>query len=345
MAFDKIKTSNIIQSENKINHSLNFLKFIAIFAVVTIHCDLWKIGTKGVVIDALARFSVIIFFLISGFFSFYADDSKALNTYKRRLNKLVKILLIASVLYFAYMAYAQLPNLLSKLNLDALFNLIIFNVAPFGFHLWFILTLIYCYILYYILIKFQAKPNTLYKFIPILILFNLFIGEFLTSFICGFYAKGDISSSIKLSFVTAKYYRNFLFMGLPFFTLGYLIHDKKDILMENISNLFLIAFGIFSLLLTILEVLLVGKVDVYMGTIIFSACTFIWCIKNPDTLNFKITEFIGGKLYGLIYVLHLMIIWIINPQLGYLNPIVCFIPTTIICAMIYFILRKIGWKK
>ena len=345
MAFDKIKTSNIIQSENKINHSLNFLKFIAIFAVVVIHCDLWKIGTEGIVIDGLIRFAILIFFLVSGFFSFYTDDSKALNTYKRRLKKLIKILLIGSVLYFVYMAYAQLPDLLLKLNLNALFNLIIFNIAPFGFHLWFILALIYCYIIYYILIKFQVKPNTLYKYIPILILFCLLLGEFFTLLYGEFYAKGGISSSIELSFLISKYYRNFLFMGLPFFTLGYLIHDKKDILIENISNSFLIAFGIFGLLLTILEVLIVGKVDVYIGTMIFSACTFIWCVKNPDTLNFKITEFIGGKLYGLIYILHLMIIWIINPQLGYLNPIVCFIPTTIICAIIYFILRKIGWQK
>ncbi len=150
---------------------------------------------------------------------------------------------------------------------------------------------------------------------------------------------------MELSFLTLKYYRNFLFMGLPFFTLGYLIHDKKDILTEKITNSFLIAFGIFGLLLTILKVIVVGKLDVYIGTIIVSVCIFIWCVKNPDTLNFKITEFIGGKLYILIYILHLMVLWIINPQFGYLNPIICFIATTIICAIIYFILKAIGWQK
>ena len=51
-------------------------------------------------------------------------------------------------------------------------------------------------------------------------------------------------------------------MGLPFFTLGYLIHDKKGIITEKISNSHLIAFGIFCLLLTILEVIVVGKLDV-----------------------------------------------------------------------------------
>lgn len=341
MSFNKTKTSDIIKSENKTNYSLNFLKFFAIFTVIIIHCDLWKIGTEGMVIDGVARFPIIIFFLISGFYSFYTDDSKALNTYKRRSNKLIKLLLIASVLYFVYMAFAKFPDLLLKLNLNALLDLIIFNVTPFGFHLWFILALIFCYILYYTLIKLQIKPNTLYKYIPILILFSLVIGEFLTLFIGEFFGY----KSVELSFLTSKYYRNFLFMGLPFFTLGYLIHDKKDILIKNLSNSFLIAFGIFGLLLTILEVLVVGKLDLYIGSIIFAVCAFIWCVKNPNTLNFKITEFIGGKLYSLIYILHLMILWIINPQFGYLNPIICFIPTTIICAIIYFILRKIGLEK
>ena len=54
MSFNKTKTSDIIKSENKTNYSLNFLKFFAIFAVIIIHCDLWKIGTEGMVIDGVA---------------------------------------------------------------------------------------------------------------------------------------------------------------------------------------------------------------------------------------------------------------------------------------------------
>ena len=114
----------------------------------------------------------------------------------------------------------------------------------------------------------------------------------------------------------------------------------------NWETLILITFGIFGLLLTVLEVLVEWEIrHIYIGTIIFSLCIFILCIKNPYSLNFKITDFIGGKLYILIYILHLMILWIINPQFGYLNPIVCFIPTTIISAIIYFILKAIGWEK
>jgi len=325
-----VENSNISFFENKINHSLNFVTCIAIFAVICIHCELHYIGTEGLIIDALARFSVVIFFMISGFFSFYDDSTKAFNKYKHRINKLIKLLLIGSFLYFIYMLLADLPQFLELLNLDTIFNLVMFDITPFGFHLWFILALIYCYVLYYFLIKFHINPNRLYKFIPILVLFSLFLSEY-----C---AKAGI-------FFSFEYYRNFLLMGLPFFTLGYLIHDKKDILIENISNSFLIGFGVFSFLLTILEVLTIGKLDIFLGTIIFSLCIFIWCIKNPNTLNFKITEFIGRKLHSSIYILHLMIYWIISPDLGYLNPIICFIPTTIICTIIYVIISKLKEKK
>ena len=134
------------------------------------------------------RISTKPFFLISGFYSFYTDDSKALNTYKRRSNKLIKLLLIVSVLYF-YMVFAKFPDLLLKLNLNALLDLIIFNVTPFGFHLWFTLALIFCYLLYYTLIKLQIKPNTLYNYIPILILFSLVLGEFFMLIFVEVYAK------------------------------------------------------------------------------------------------------------------------------------------------------------
>ena len=72
-------------NNNAINHSLNFLKFMAIFAVVCIHCGVFPIGgTKNLIIDAVSRFAVPVFFLISGFYSYYDDNSKALDKYKKR---------------------------------------------------------------------------------------------------------------------------------------------------------------------------------------------------------------------------------------------------------------------
>ena len=58
--------------------------------------------------------------------------------------------------------------------------------------------------------------------------------------------------------------------------------------------------------------------DLYLGTILFSTMIFIWCILNPNKLNFKITNLIGGKLYGYIYILHIFVVFTVTTILSYL---------------------------
>ena len=79
------------EDNKNINFSLNFLKCVAIFAVICIHCGSFPIvGNKGLVIDAVSRFAVPVFFLISGFYSYYKGNSIVLGKYKRRIVKLIK---------------------------------------------------------------------------------------------------------------------------------------------------------------------------------------------------------------------------------------------------------------
>ena len=69
-------------SSKEINHSLNALKCLAIFAVICIHCDIYSIGLKGQMIVSFSRFAVPLFFLISGFYSYIDDDIEAISKYK-----------------------------------------------------------------------------------------------------------------------------------------------------------------------------------------------------------------------------------------------------------------------
>ena len=66
----------------RINNSLNILKCISAFAVVCIHCFVIENGvSSNQLVDGLARFAVPVFFLISGFYSYYADNTKATQKY------------------------------------------------------------------------------------------------------------------------------------------------------------------------------------------------------------------------------------------------------------------------
>ncbi len=316
-------------ADNKnINYSLNVAKCLAIFAVICIHCTLFKFGRKGLVIDALSRFAVPLFFLISGYFSFYPNLEKALDKYKTRSYRLIKLLISSVILYFVFyvfvIGYDSFYDALFSITLGHIFDVIIFNAYTYGPHLWFIGSLLYCYIFYYILGRFKFDYRKLYVLVPILLGSCLMLGEF--------------ASFMGFKHIPITYYRNFLFMALPFFTLGYFMHDNQEKLIGILSDKNLILIMVLSCLLVVIEVFAVGKLDLYVGSIIFAATLVLWCIKNPDKLNFKVAGFIGGTLYTSIYVLHLLVMKMLKMygiKYGYFNPIIVFVVTSVISFLIY----------
>ena len=306
-----------MEKNKKINISLNVIKCLAIFAVVCIHCPFFPLETKKYLItDAFARFAVPFFFLVSGYYSFFNNHETALNKYKFRIVKLIKLYVCSILLYLVFFYIANnIKDVHSIFNISNLYSFVVFNITPFGIHLWFIGALIYCYAIYYVVNKFNFNNKILYIFIPILLLSCLIIGEFSQYF-------GIV--------YPVEYYRNFLFLAMPFFILGYLLHDKKELIINTLSTKLLIILVIFGFLLTFFEALVVGKLDLYVGSIIVSLSIFIWCVKNPNKLNFKISSFIGGKLFTSIYVLHVLVLSVIPLNYGILNPFILFGITTLI---------------
>lgn len=212
-----------------------------------------------------------------------------------------------------------------------LYEYIIFNTSPTGGHLWFIQALIYCYILFYILAKLDINANKLYKYVPILLLFCLAFGEF----------SHLISNPYPL-YVN----RSFLFTGLPFFVLGYLIHDKEHKL-KNISDKFIIYTIILGIFLSALEFLKVGTVEMYIGTILISTMIFIYCVKYPLKLDYKVTGWIGGKLYTPMYLLHLIPYYAIvvdYTTLSFISPFIVFFVTILLSLIVYFLDTKLNIK-
>ena len=315
-------TENKLKKE--INYSLNVLKCLGIFAVICIHCRLFNLGTKGEIITCLSRFAVPVFFMISGYFSFFSDNDKAVFKYKTRIIKLIKLFIISNIIYLIYdILAAGGKHYIHTMTLKKLFECIVFNVSFTEIHLWFISALIYFYIIFYVMGKINFDYRKLYKFVPILFIFSLIIAEF-----SHFY-------NINLAIC---YYRNFLFTGLPFFILGYYFHEKEFIL-TDISNRILVLAMIFGAFLTVVEMFAIGRIDLYAGTIILSVSMFAFCIKNPEKLNFKLIGFIGWHLYTSMYILHYLIFRIIKEymKVGYFTPIIVFVLTALVCFVIYWV--------
>lgn len=214
-------------------------------------------------------------------------------------------------------------------NFKSILACLLFNLPLIKGHLWFLDALLYCYVFALILSKLKLNLKKFYFMIPILLIVNLLLGE--------------IFSTIGIS-IQYFYYRNFIFTGLPFFMIGYLIHDKQEIIKDNISNKQILSTLPLICCLIIFESEY-SVTDLYLGTILFSIMIFTWCILNPNKLNFKITNFIGGKLYGYIYIFHLFVVFTLlkdfSINIGWLNPILVFAVTTILSYLVYIIITKI----
>ena len=295
---------------------------------------MYNLGTEGGIIVALSRFAVPFFFLLSGFFSYFEDASKAIEKYKVRCIRLLKLLIVSNIIYFIFYDVIRdfsISKWMSLIDVGQIYQYIIFNTSPTGGHLWFIQSLIYCYLLFFIMTKLDIKINKLYVYIPILLIFNLILGEF---------------SRLTANPYSYYFHRNFFFTALPFFVLGYLIRDKKEKL-DIISNKFIIYSIALGILLTVLEFLTIGTVELYIGSIILATIIFIWCIINPEKLDWKISGWIGGKLYTPMYILHLIVYYSLIVDVydfGYLSPIVVFLLTVVISYFVYRIDKglKIG---
>ena len=100
-------------------------------------------------------------------------------------------------------------------------------------------------------------------------------------------------------------------------------------------------------ILTTIEVLSVGKLELYFGTILVSMGLFLFAVKNPKLLRFKPLEFVGEKLYTWIYILHVMALKIVEEYekrkglIGnktlYINIAIVIGITLIIATVIYYI--------
>ena len=177
---------------------------------------------------------------------------------------------------------------LEHLSILLSYNFILLNSVPYSMHLWYIVAYIYVLLIILLVDKFNLY-KLLFFITPILLLTALTIGKY-----------GEI---ILGHCFPANYTRNFLFTGLPFFTLGMII--KKVNQLPNIYTA-----GVSCVLFYVLgyiEVLYVKNLgDFYASTIFLSLSIFILFI-NINQMEDNIFSKAGRENSLYIYLLHFFI--------------------------------------
>lgn len=308
--------------------------------IVLVHCRFPSV--PGAVITAFARSGIPFFFMLSGYYTFYADRETTLSVTGRRIKK--SFWLLMTVMLF-YIAWRILPKLLSggitevflwlKTSLfqqQIIIDFLLLNVTDsVNGVLWYIPAALYVYLLFGILVKAGGKGKSLYIAAMILLVVNLVLCELGTVLALG---------------IHLKWYRNFLFTGFPFFMLGHYLHKKeKEIqLIKNKKIPLLIALLGGAMIL--LESWLVGNALLYIGNVVFVTGFYLFAIQNSLCKKGSLMGKIGSKLYLYIYISQVAVIEVMDKLAGrvvffegtmglYVKPVLVLAVVVLLSACLY----------
>lgn len=264
------------------NLSLDYLKLILSFLVVGIHgYFLYDINhyLSYIFVQGVARISVPLFLIISGYFFFKITSIL-------QFKKLLKRLFILYIIWFLIYTYKwYYPGIsLSK---------VIFNFFSGPWHLWYLIESIYAFIILWFLIKKKYSHQVIFVVLCSIIGITL---QYIYNYFSGIHL-----------FEIGKFYlyRNFLFYCLPFIFIGYSIH-KYSYLINLSRNVLLFIIGIILLLFesSINYYFSGNRFDILLSSYIVcpSLFTLISSMKYRSNSN-RIAEYSTG-----VYLVHLIIL-------------------------------------
>ncbi len=276
------------------NDCLNVWKGIAAFAVVLIHCTLP--GVPGEIIKGIARFAVPLFFLISGYFAYGREDA----VLRRREIHILRLYMGAVAVYYLWAAiryflsqrtFAQMGAELFPDGGRTVSDLLFFNRTAMAPHLWFMGTLVYCYLFYRLLARKRLEERA-YLLIPVLLAANLLLGE----------GRGLTGIAVPVRWI-----RSFWLTGFPFFLWGswFACREKQGRLqLHRGAGMALVAGG---MLLSSVECLWSGYDELYVGSILTAGGLFSLALAFADLGKGSLLARIGERDSANIYLWHMLL--------------------------------------
>lgn len=276
------------------NDCLNVWKGIAAFAVVLIHCTLP--GVPGEIIKGIARFAVPLFFLISGYFAYGREDA----VLRRREIHILRLYMGAVAVYYLWAAiryflsqrtFAQMGAELFPDGGRTVSDLLFFNRTAMAPHLWFMGTLVYCYLFYRLLARKRLEERA-YLLIPVLLAANLLLGE----------GRGLTGIAVPVRWI-----RSFWLTGFPFFLWGswFACREKQGRLqLHRGAGMALVAGG---MLLSSVECLWSGYDELYVGSILTAGGLFSLALAFADLGKGSLLARIGERGSANIYLWHMLL--------------------------------------
>ncbi len=285
------------------NSTIDIFKALACIGVVWIHIQFP--GSVGSAVRALGRFGVPLFFAVSGF---YLSSTEVLSPEKisRKLIHIVHLIIGSEVGYIIFTWFLQ--DLFDPVKRAAYMEkyfvtgwvekMLITNAPPAYAHLWFLYALASIYLLILLFVKRKRTLRIIGIATPFLIIGMVFLQEF--SFL------KLIKNPISFVGASASTYwaHTIIFRAIPFFLLGFLFREYSEIVRKIPGNpLVYIGLIVLCEISAMIESFHFKTSQFYVGNIVATVLILILCCKFPK-LQCKPLEYIGGKLFTWVYIVH-----------------------------------------
>lgn len=303
----------IMQSENKKRILwLDLARVISIFFVIIIHAasplyNNWELPPSewmaGNIYNSIARVSVPLLFMISGYLLLNRQESIR-SFYVKRAQKVVVPLLAWSIIYLLWTNHGY-----SNFTFINALKAIVFAIlkGPASYHLWFVYTLLAIYLFVPILRTFirAADETTLWYFALIWFVLGPLLDYVEQRFL-------NFNISINLGFFTE--YIGYFYVG---FMIGRMNFSRR---VSNLAGLVYVALTIFTIYETYAWGIIKGSYfDFYhnylrLNIVVMTVCAFIWLKYMGEKLeegsserSARLIRHLSGATFG-IYLIHVMIL-------------------------------------
>ncbi len=276
------------------NVYLDLFKYFLSFLVILIH-----VTQKDYVFHPLFRLAVPMFFLISGYFMYHPDKDRQMAKAKGFIPRTLKYFLIGFGFYIVFdfiMCYVDghgvgyyFTTLFYK---DFLLEFIFLNqpITYTGAQLWFLIALLVLSVVHWLAVKFDLTKY--YKFaIPACFAIYFFFAGYMYLF-----QETDMP---------IRYTRNAWFMGLPMFSLGYLL-AKVDLHKRSWYKYIYLVVGVAAFFFQIIEAGL-AVMEMYISGVLSAVMLLAFFLGLKKTRCDFYYRWFGkdGPFY--VYILHMAV--------------------------------------
>ena len=287
----------------KRNEMLSVFKCVSIYAVILAHVPFP--GQFGRALCALAKFSVVVFFLSSGYFSWEKSGAALKRSAWKTGSLLIKVVLFhlaVGCFNAVHDGSSAAAFLLGRFHPLYIKESLLYQVLPlpYSWHLWFLTSLLVVYLLWWAMTAWLERHGGRVAYVALGAAAVVLLGINI--------ALGEGRAMIGLTPLPNQQLRNAWLDALPCFALGALLREKEAVLLPRLKLPLLWGGVVACAALNLWEFSRVDVVDVFLGTTVLAVLLMLIAMKHPQVPHNWLTRwacYCGDRLTFYIYVIHL----------------------------------------